>query len=157
MSKLNILNKVLNFSAEMYLKNAGDLFVYQGDYDAALAMVDKTLELQPDDSRAMVLKGDILYCLNRDLEALQMFNKVLEYYPECIEAHISKAGVLDVLGKTKESLKCCNKAFELFEPKYRFLLPSLYDQKIQLLVRLKQYRQAQKMLETATGSAASNH
>lgn len=147
--RLNLLNKVLNFSAELYLKSAGDLFVYHGDYEAALRMADKTLELQPDDVRAMVLRGDILYCMNRDLESLQMFNEVLKHYPDCLEAHISKAGVLDVLGETKEALTYCNRAFELMAPKHRFLLPSLYDQKIQLLMRLKHYRQAQLLLKQA--------
>lgn len=149
MKNLNLLNKVLNFSAELYLKSAGDLFVYHGDYEAALRMTDKTLEIQPDDVRAMVLRGDILYCMNRDIEALQMFNEVLKQYPECLEAHISKAGVLDVLGEHKEALRYCNRAFELILPKHRFLLPSLYDQKIQLLMRLKHYRQAQLLLQQA--------
>lgn len=133
----------------MYLKSAGDLFVYHGDYEAALRMADKTLEIQPDDVRAMVLRGDILYCMNRDIEALQMFNDVLKQYPDSLEAHISKAGVLDVLGEPKEALLFCTRAFDLVLPKHRFLVPSLYDQKIQLLIRLKHYRQAQMMLKQA--------
>lgn len=150
MRNLNIINKVLNFSAERYLKTAGDLFIYQGDYESALRMVEKTLEIQPDDVRALVLRGDILYCLNRDLESLQTLNHVLTLAPECIEAHVSRAGVLDVLGKYKDALVACERAFELMQPRYRYLLPGLYDQKIQLLLRMKRYRQARKLLNESS-------
>ena len=36
---MNFLTKVLNFSAERYLKTAGDLFIYEGDYESALHML----------------------------------------------------------------------------------------------------------------------
>ncbi len=74
--QLQFLKNVLNMSAERYLRTAGDLFVYEGDYESALMMVDKTLAIQPEDTRALVLRGDILYCLNKDFEALSVFNKV---------------------------------------------------------------------------------
>ncbi len=151
LNHLNFLNKVLNFSAERYLKTAGDLFIYDGDYESALYMVEKTLEIEPGDVRALVLRGDILYCLNRDEEALETFNKVLEINPDSVEALISRAGVLDVLGKYREALDCCNRAFELIKPFQAYLLPSLFDQNIILLLRLKKYRQAQQLLRSAEG------
>ncbi|WP_373533210.1 tetratricopeptide repeat protein [Vampirovibrio sp.] len=143
---MNFLSKVLNFSAERYLKTAGDLFIYEGDYESALGMVEKTLEMEPQDIRALVLRGDILYCLNRDQEALETFNRALVINPHSVEALISRAGVLDVLGKYREALECCNRAFEQILPYQKFLLPSLYDQNIVLLLRLKKYRQAQLLL-----------
>lgn len=151
MKHLGFLNKVLNISAERYLKSAGDLFIYDGDYESALEMVEKTLEIEPDDIRALVLKGDILYCLNRDLEALQVFNHVLSINADCVEALISKAGVLDVLGRHRDALVCCNRAFELIRAHQAFLLPSLYDQKMLLLLRLKRYREALRLLDEAVG------
>lgn len=146
---MNFLNKVLNFSAERYLKTAGDLFIYEGDYESALYMVDKTLDIEPKDVRALVLRGDILYCLNRDQEALDTFNTVLGINPDSVEALISKAGVLDVLGKYREALECCNRAFLLIQPFQSYLLPSLYDQNIVLLLRLKKYRQAHQLLKNS--------
>lgn len=145
----NLLNKVLNFSAERYLKTAGDLFIYDGDYETALAMVEKTLEIESHDTRALVLKGDILFCMNRDLEALQCFNDALQLNPLCAEAYISKASVLDILTKHREALECCNRAFMLITRNNEYLLSTLYDQKIALLVRLKRYREAQQLLATA--------
>jgi tetratricopeptide (TPR) repeat protein len=146
---MNFLNKVLNFSAERYLKTAGDLFIYEGDYVSALGMVEKTLEIEPKDLRALVLRGDILYCLNRDQDALESLNQALGINPYSVEALISKAGVMDVLGKYREALECCNRAFAQILPHQNFLLPSLYDQNIVLLLRLKKYRQAQLLLRNA--------
>jgi len=146
---MKFLTKVLNFSAERYLKTAGDLFIYEGDYEAALELVEKTLEIEPEDVRALVLRGDILYCLSRDQEALDTFRKTLAIDPDCVEALISCAGVLDVLGKYRESLECCVRAFQQIKPYQGYLLPSLYDQNIVLLLRLKKYRQARFLLKTA--------
>ncbi len=146
---MKFLSKVLNFSAERYLKTAGDLFIYEGDYESALGMVEKTLEIEPQDMRALVLRGDILYCLNRDEEAMETFNLALSIDPDSVEALISSAGVMDVLGKYREALECCNRAFQRIQPYQNFLLPSLYDQNIVLLLRLKKYRQAQLLLRNS--------
>jgi len=146
---MNFLTKVLNFSAERYLKTAGDLFIYEGDYESALHMVEKTLEIEPREVRALVLRGDILYCLNRDQEALETFNQALDINPDSVEALISSAGVLDVLGKYRDALTCCTRAFNQIKPYQGYLLPSLYDQNIVLLLRLKKYRQARHLLKTA--------
>lgn len=154
MTSFNLLAKVLNFSAERYLRTAGDLFIYDGDYESALAMVEKTLEIEPADTRALVLRGDILYCLNRDLEALQTFNKVLAISPTCIEAYISKAGVLDILGRHREALECCRRAHQLINRPSHYLLPSLYDQMILLLLRLKKFREARRLLGQAVRDLA---
>jgi tetratricopeptide (TPR) repeat protein len=85
------------------------------------------------------------------LEALDTFNKVLAINPESVEALISKAGVLDVLGKYREAAECCQRAFQQMKPHQAFLLPSLYEQNIVLLLRLKKYRKAQLLLKSAEG------
>ena len=51
---MQLLKKVLNFSAERYLKTAGDLFIYHSDYAGALEMVDKALTHDETDTRALV-------------------------------------------------------------------------------------------------------
>ncbi len=147
--QLQFLKNVLNMSAERYLRSAGDLFVYEGDYESALMMVDKTLAIQPEDTRALVLRGDILYCLNKDFEALSVFNKVLDKTPSCIEAYVSKASVLEVMGKYREALTSCNTAFELIQAGSGYLLPTLFDQKLMLLTRLRKIGEAHALLEEA--------
>ncbi len=146
---MQLLKKVLNFSAERYLKTAGDLFIYHSDYHGALELVEKALETEPNDTRALVLYGDILFCLNRDGEALKALNKAIGLNPQMAEAYISKAGVLEVMGKCREALQCCRQALQLINRSKQYLLPSLFDQQIILLIRLKRFREAQQVLEKA--------
>lgn len=146
---MQLFKKVLNFSAQRYLKTAGDLFIYHSDYQGALALVEKALHYEPHDTRALVLYGDILFCMNRDLDALKALNEALIHNPTLAEAYISKAGVLEVLGKHREALQCCKQALQFITPKKQYLLPSLFDQKVILLIRLKRFREAQQVLDKA--------
>jgi len=144
-----LLKNIFNMSAERFLKTAGDLFIYHSDYEGALDMVERVLEMEPNDARAMVLHGDILFCLNRDVEALRVLTHAIEKNPNLPEAYISLAGVLEVLGKHREALKSCRKALPLIAPPKEYLYPSLFDQQIILLIRLSRFRQAQLVLEEA--------
>lgn len=146
---MQLFKKVLNFSAERYLKTAGDLFIYHSDYQGALGLVEKALDSEPYDTRALVLYGDILFCLNRDVEALQSLNEAIKLNPTLAEAYISKAGVLEVLGRHREALQCCRQALLYIDKRKEYLLPSLFDQEIVLLIRLKRFREAQRVLEKA--------
>lgn len=148
---MQLLKKVLNFSAERYLKTAGDLFIYHSDYHGALELVEKALDNDPHDTRALVLYGDILFCLNRDLDALQALEKALKLNPNLAEAYISKAGVLEVLGRFRDALNCCRIALGHIDAKKHYLLPSLFDQEVILLIRLKRFREAQRVLDKAAG------
>jgi tetratricopeptide (TPR) repeat protein len=147
----NLLNKVMNMSFERYLRSAGDLFIYDGDYDMALTMVNKSLEISGTNLRALVLKADILFCLNRDDEALTLLNKAIELDNGFAEAYISRAGVLCFMGKNVPSLHDCEKAFELLEGSLRcqHLYAALVDQTLLLLVRMKRYRRALAILRQA--------
>ena len=140
---------VVNLSVETALRTAGEVFIYDGDYELALELVERALGITPNNQRALVLKGDILFCLNRDLEALVLLNDALELNPHCIEALVSKAGVLEVLQHHREALRCCNEALVLVGDTEHPLLLSIFDQKLQLLVFLKRYREAEKLLISA--------
>lgn len=146
---MTFLSKILNISSERYLKTAGDLFIYQGDYEAALHMVEKTLAVDPDEVRALVLRGDILYCLNRDEDALESFSRALALDPANVEAWISRAGVLDVLGRPRDALACCQEAFRSMRPRKAYLLPCLFEQNLSILIELKRYRPARDLLDAA--------
>lgn len=147
MGRFNLINSVLNISAERYFRTAGDLFIYEGNYESALEMIEKTLEIDETNVKALVLKGDILFCLNDDLEALKSLNKAIDLDSGCAEAYISKAGVLDVLGKYRRALDNCDLALAKITAHIDYLLPTLCEQKIALLIRLRKYRQAQCFLK----------
>ncbi len=143
------LKKVLNLALERDLKTAADLFIYHNDYAGALEMVQRALLQDPTDKRAMVLHGDVMFCLNRDIDALQILDEVLSLYPDLPEAYLSKAGVYEALGKYREALQCCRKALSLLTPRKQYLLESIFDQEIALLIKLKRYRQARSVLGIA--------
>lgn len=147
----NLFNwkKVLNFSAERFLKEAGDLFIYEGDYEGALLRVGRALSLEPEDTRALVLKADILFCLGRDIDALDTLNRTLKIDPDCLEALISKASVLDALGNPRDALDTCNRVMTSLNRSMNYLLPSLYDLKLGLLIRLRRFRQASHTMRQA--------
>jgi len=138
--------KIFNIKAEKLVREASDNFIYFRDYEASLEQLDKVLELEPNHVKALILKGNIFFCVDKDMEALECFEKALSIDPFSAEAHGSKANTLDVLGKIKEAYACCEKAFNNLTSKDFNLLPSLYDQKIAILIKMKKYEEAQTTL-----------
>ena len=147
MKQLHLIHQVFNFSAARYFKTAGDLFIHQGDYSKALAMVDKTLRLDANNARALVLKADILFCLGRDTDALQVVNEALIVEPAFVEAYLSRAGILETTGGLREALASCFEAEQHITLQNNFLLPALLEQKMTLLIQLRKYGEALHQLE----------
>lgn len=141
--------KVSNLQVEKLIREASDNFSYNRDYELALKDIDKALKIEKDNAKALILKGDILFCMDMDKDALDHFDRAISADPSSAEAFGSKAGTLDVLGNYDEALSCCDKAFELVKTKDKFLLPSLYDQKLTLLLRMRKYEEARKVLNRA--------
>jgi len=146
--------KVANLLVEKLIREASDNFSYNRNYELALDQVDKVLSIENDNVRALILKGDILFCMDLDEEALQHFEMAINADPFSAEAYGSKAGTLDVLGRHFEALRCCDKAFKLVELKDKFILPSLYDQKLTLLLRMRRFEEAKRILNKAVVSLA---
>jgi len=141
------IKKIFNIEAEKLVREASDNFIYFRDYETTLKQLTRVLEIEPDHVKALILKGNIFFCIDRDNEALECFEKALNLDPFSAEAHGSKANTLDVLGKVKEAFACCEKAFKNLTVKDKDLLPSLYDQKIALLIKLKRYEDAKLTLK----------
>lgn len=139
--------KIYNLKAEKLVREANDNFIYHRDYEVALEQINEVLRIEPDHIKALILKGDILFCVDKDNEALEYFDRAINANPNSAEAYGSKAGTLDVLGHQKEALYCCEKAFENVTLKDRHLLPSLFDQKIAILVRMKKFEEAKEALK----------
>ena len=139
--------KIFNLKVEKLIREASDNFVYYRDCETALEQINEALSIEPDHIKALILKGDILFCIDKDKEALEYFDKAINTNPYSAEAYGSKAGTLDVLGYQKEALQYCDKAFENITLKDRHLLPALYDQKIAILIRMKKYEEARLALK----------
>jgi len=141
------IKKIFNIEAERLVREASDNFIYFRDYETTLEQLVRVLEIEPNHVKALILKGNIFFCIDKDDEALECFEKALNIDPFSAEAHGSKANTLDVLGKVKEAFACCEKAFKNITVKDKDLLPSLYDQKIALLIKLKRYEDAKLTLK----------
>ncbi len=142
--------KVFNLRVEKLIREANDNFLYFRDYLSAMEQVNEILEIDECYVRALILKGDLLFCVDKEKEALECFEKAINYDPFCSQAYGSKAGTLDVLGRHEEALSCCEKAFENITLKDRELLPSLYEQKIAILLELKRYEEADEVLKRSS-------
>ncbi len=144
------VKKIFNLRVEKLIREANDNFLYFRDYLNAMEQVNEILEIDECYVRALILKGDLLFCIDKEKEALEYFEKAINYDPYCSQAYGSKAGTLDVLGRHEEALGCCQKAFENITLKDRELLPSLYEQKITILLELKRYEEAKEALKKSS-------
>ena len=142
--------KVCNIKVEKLIREANDSFVYYRDYESAIELINEALNIDPNHIKGLILKGNILFCLDKDTEALEYFDKAIRVNPLSAEAYGSKAGTLDILGRQIEALTFCEKAFEHITVKDQHLLPALFDQKLAILVRMKKYEKAREELKKCT-------
>lgn len=140
--------KVLyNLKAEKLIRAANDNFVYFKDYEMALIQINEVLKLDPENTKAYILRGTIHFCLDELSTALECFNKALEINPYSVEALSLKANVLDIMGSLPEALDSCDKAFFNVTENNLDYLTSLFDQKLAILIKLKKYREARETLK----------
>jgi len=144
---------VLNFSAERLFRAAGDYFLYEGDTDRALELINKTLACTPLDRpallRALVLKADILFCQNDDHQALDVINEALALDDQFVEAYLSKASILESLGRYTQALQAAQYGYARVAPDKPYLLSPFFDLQLASLIALKRFASAEALLQTA--------
>src|SRR5690554_94429 len=75
----------------------------QGDYEAALVSCEKTLSLSKQHEDALLLKGRLLYQLERKEQAWQHLSKLLRRYPEAKRIRVLYIRLLLEDGRRKEA------------------------------------------------------
>jgi len=145
-AKQNIDKKIYNLKAEKLVREANDNFIFFKDYELAMEQADEVIEIDPGNIRALILKGNIYFCLDEMERAYECYDRALQNNPSSAEAHSLKANILDINGQTKEALDSCEKAFKNLKKRDKELLTSLYDQKIAILIKLKKYSDAKQTL-----------
>jgi len=108
-----------------------------GEYEKALDLLDKALEINPNHIHALNNKGRALLELDKTEEAIVWFDKALEVNPEYIPALHNKGLILLELGKYEEAMVWFDKALEV-NPNLVYLL----NDKGLALYRLGQYDEA---------------
>jgi tetratricopeptide (TPR) repeat protein len=142
--------KIFYIKVEKLIREASDTFIYFKDYASALNLIEEALLIEPLNSKAFILKGHLLLCTDNEERAIKYFKKAISVDLFSAEAHGAMAGTLYMLGRHQEAFEYNEKAFEYLMPKDKNMLPSLYDQKISMLIQMKKYEEAQFMLQKST-------
>jgi tetratricopeptide (TPR) repeat protein len=84
-----------------------------GRKQEALADVDKALADNPNNLKALMLKGDLLASLGRRPEAILVYSRIIKFDPKSAEAYKQEGDCLSQLGKFDAALADFNRAARL--------------------------------------------
>lgn len=84
-----------------------------GEYDLALADINKAIQLKPSEQSYFVLRGAIKLGKNEDISALNDFNKALSIGPATSDIYERRACVLFLLNRYPDGMIDANKAVSM--------------------------------------------
>ncbi|HEV2385789.1 MAG TPA: tetratricopeptide repeat protein [Candidatus Acidoferrales bacterium] len=116
----------------------------KGDYQPALALYDKALQIDPNYQLAYANRGGALRRLGRTQEALASLNKALELNPKDVWAYDERAAAYTDLGQYQRGIEDADKAIQL-NPKYQYA----YGDKGLALSKLGRYGDALAAFDAA--------
>jgi tetratricopeptide (TPR) repeat protein len=87
-----------------YLASLGSTLQRQERYEEALKVLDKAIQLKPDDGELWRHLGDILVQLERFDQALMSFQQVLKLDPHHHDALYKSGALLNQIGRRKEAM-----------------------------------------------------
>ncbi|MEN6554252.1 MAG: endonuclease NucS domain-containing protein [Methanobacterium sp.] len=97
------------------LKYLDKVFTVLEDYGPAEAIIDKILELEPDNADALFIKGRIFVINGENLKALAYLDNVLKIDPDNVKCLIIKGYALVELEKYEKAIDCFNCALTIDE------------------------------------------
>ena len=95
------------------LKNKGNECFKKGEFEYALELYSKALDLSPSNHVALSNRSLVFYKLEKFDAALEDAEKCLEANKSWAKGYIRKATALKALGKYKEAKEACTAGFEL--------------------------------------------
>ena len=108
------LSRAIRIDARpLYLRSLGTALLNQGRREEALQVIDRAVQLKPDDADLWRNLGDALVELDRPQDAIPSYQHALELDPRHLDA-ARKAGILlQEAGREEEALACFNLSEEL--------------------------------------------
>jgi Tol biopolymer transport system component len=103
---------ILTYPVEAHLNDAQDKY-NAGDYDQALAEIDKTIELAPNLIGAYYLRGLTLYAMQDYEQALSAYSKAIELAPDYVEAYNNRGLTYKELGDLEAAIADWTAALEM--------------------------------------------
>ena len=125
-------------------------YVYQSKQQSnsnpekALQTIDKTLQLQPEQTSALTIKGNALLSLQKPVAALETYEKAIAIDPSNVNSWLGKGDVYYSEGEYKQALAAYNKALAI-EPQNTVTLAK----KGRVLSLLSRYQEALVVQEKA--------
>jgi len=87
-----------------------DIKISQGKNSEALNFIDKALQIDPKNARAIHTKGFILSLLGKSDMSLDMMKKALKLEPDNIDYLVNYCSTLELFLKFKDAIKICSRA-----------------------------------------------
>jgi len=125
----------------------GESLIEKRQFEAALALADSAIELDPAGYRGYVIRGMAKEALKQDVEACEAWDTVISLKPEYAEAYLRKGMLLmdaQDVDSLDPALGCLNKAIEL-APKS----PRVYLARSMFRAKFKDWTGAIKDINTA--------
>lgn len=113
------------------------LAVANRKYEKAMSLIKKVLSIVPDDSRAILVEGFILFKSNKYDDALSRFDHILQRNEFNIDAWYYKGAVKTAVKDYDDALRCYEEAIEI-NPKFA----EAYNAKADVLFRKKEKQKA---------------
>ena len=135
-AKYNFVSGASYSRAEEYF-NKGLEYAGKNEYDKAIDVFSKVIEIVPDAEGAYFNRGIMYERIKEYKNALSDFSKAIEYYPAYIEAYLYRGIVLSVLHDYFSSKKDFNRVIEMDPSSYE-----AYQNRGSVNVALKDYRNA---------------
>lgn len=102
------------FTEAEYLYRQAREKVDQGEYQHAVSILQRAIEIAPQYTHALIELGNCFDYLNQFDDAISFFEKVIGIDPLYADAWFNKRVSLKKMGRDKDALSCIEKAIELF-------------------------------------------
>lgn len=129
--------KIRDINAHRTYKEVESEAMQTCNYGKLLPKIQQVTKADPLFDKAYVLQGEIFLSLNKFNDALKVFDKALAANPHNVRACAAKALIYDIKNFDEKALEYCNKALEYVNASDSELLASLFDQKLNILSKLK--------------------
>ncbi len=106
-----------NLIADDCIKQVEELY-FQGNYDEALACVEKAILTKKNVDEAWYWRGNVLIRLQRHEEAIASYDQAILIKPDHYEAWYNKANLLGKLQRSEEAIACYERASSSEPRKY---------------------------------------
>lgn len=92
------------------LLTEGQMLLDRGDAENALVYFEQALDLEPNNTDALIKKGATLEALRKNVEAIEVYDRAIAMDSSMTVAYLYKGGVLNRLQRFSEAMECYEQA-----------------------------------------------